>query len=305
VGNPGPRGAPARWCREHLNELEERIRSSPLLFSPKTYLAGALARLRRPSRKTAGWLTRIVVLTDGEIMDSRDCGTLSATLPKGQEIRALGFGRGCNAGKIREAFRAADLGPVQQAASLDRFARQVEHLAVAGERLVGRDAKIAFSAERSLERVVCARPSVRLLESDRTYVYLLQVACSGDDAVEGHLEISYRSTAGQDMISLPRPFVLCPAWEHCRVAPEEVSLWVSETRLLREDEIARLIGRIRTLLSLMDRDPSADEAARRRLHEMLGRLEDGRRRLDAEYLESVEREIVDPMTRFYVEEDRS
>jgi len=277
-------GATARWCRANMGEVERRIRDSGLLFTPKTYLEGAVQRLLPVHPGTSGWSTRVVILTDGEIMDAGACAVLSADVSRNVEIRALGFGREYHPDRIREAFVQANLGPVQAAGSLGQMMSQVEHLAEAGERVIGNDARIRFMANYGLEKVVCARPSIRglerdgsggfvdhrpLLESGRKYIYLLDVAARAPNPAEGRLEISYRSTGDGRTVSFSSTFVLFPAWGSYPVDPVEVKSWRALTVTRAPEDVEVLIRELEAVRELILRQDNPDLEQKRRIETML------------------------------------
>jgi len=275
-------GATAAWCRDHLATIEERIRNSRLLFSPKTYLGGALHQLMAIEPKIRGWITRVVVLTDGEIMDAEACGRLSSRLPRGQEIRALGFGGEFRPERVRDALEHANLGPVQAVASVESLGEQVEHLATTGEWIIGKEAMLSFTARRGLHNVLCVRPSIRglqhqqagafvdrrpLVETGRSYVYLVEIDGEDDNEQPGQLEVSYRSTKDGRKVTFLRDFSIGKPWLMADIDPHRVAFWYVRAGLARPEEREGLGHALRALHRAEAARPDMDQA---RLQELLG-----------------------------------
>jgi hypothetical protein len=191
-------------CLAAYDAVRSRIDQHPLMFTAKTYLETALADAARWAARRPEWLHRVVVMTDGEIMDVEYCLRQVRELGVSRaEYRGLGLGASFHGGALRDALSPAPAaGPIQRIEAVEDIPDRIVHLVDVGEVIVGSDLVMQIGANGG-QRIGWAmrqQPGVRrlmpgdgsafcdsipILESARTYRYLLGLEVGDNSTLRG------------------------------------------------------------------------------------------------------------------------
>ncbi len=255
-------GQPAWKCSRDWVQIRDTIRNHSLIFTPKTYLATALDSAARLAAWNREWITRVIVLTDGEIMDLDDCGRCAEPMARcGAEFRGLGFGGMFNAGVLRRALASSQFGGVQRVWNFEDIPGAVEHLVKVGENVIGRQLEIHFETGGcfDLPHGAMGAPvgkalrrgsnrelwdEVPIIEAQRDYRYLLGVrGVEGQGDTLGNMVVwgSFSSESDNARQTFRFDLQVWPPGESGSYDPQRVLLWVQRIASIFQGKTVEMV----------------------------------------------------------------